>query len=175
MSWLGNGMRFALVLATATLAACGSSPVYEDESFNPKSPYQYPVPVEAGKACEAARLALLSNGYEVQVAVPEQLKASKAFQPDSDTHAVIEFNVACAVTREGTMIYANALEKRFQLKKSSQSAGLSVPSVGSISMPWGSTTESLVLVSSKTISDPDFYKRFYSLVGRELGLAPKTK
>ena len=157
------------------MVACGSSPVYEHESFDPKSPCQYRAPSEPGKVCEAARLAPLSNGYETQVVSAEQLKAGKAFQPDSDTHAVIEFNVSCAVTREGTTLYAKALEKRYQLKRSSQSAGLSVSSVGSISLPWGSTTESLVLVPSRTISDPCFYRRFYDLVGRELGLNPKAK
>lgn len=50
-----------------------------------------------------------------------------------------------------------------------------MPSVGSISLPWGGSTESLVMVSAKTISDPDFYKRYYDLVGNELGLKPKAK
>jgi hypothetical protein len=164
----------APILAVA-LAGCGSSPVYREESFNPKSPYQYRVPVEVDEVCEAARLALLSQGYTVQETAADQLFATKAFQPDEDIHAVIEFNVSCAVTRQGSMLYANALEKRFKLKKQSSSAGISVPSVGSISLPWGSTTDSLTMVSAETISDPDFYRRYYDLVAGQLGLKPKDK
>ena len=162
------------ILAVA-LAGCGNSPVFKEESFNPKSPYQYRAPAEVDKVCEAARLALLSQGYTVKEAAVNQLSATKAFQPESDIHAVIEFNVSCAVTREGSMLYANALERRFKLKKQSNSAGVSVPSVGSISLPWGSTTDSLTMVSAETISDADFYKRFYDLVARQLGLKPMAK
>lgn len=122
MRWNRIGLLVGAGLVATVLAGCGSSPVYERESFDPKSPYQYKVPSAPEKVCEAARLALLSSGYETQVVAADQLKANKAFQPDSETHAVIEFNVACAQTREGTVLYANALEKRFELKKNSQSA-----------------------------------------------------
>jgi hypothetical protein len=175
MVWRPILTLYLLVAATAGLVACGSAPVYEGESFNPKSPYQYRVPAEVERVSEAARLALLSQGYETQQIAANQLKASKAFQPDEDTHAMIEFNVSCALTREGTILYANALEKRYELKKHSQSAGISVPSIGSITLPWGSSDESLVMVSAKTIDDPDFYKRFYDLVDRELGIKPGAK
>jgi hypothetical protein len=173
MTWCR--ILIAVPVLAAALAGCGSSPVYREESFNPKSPYQYRVSAEVDEVCEAARLALLSQGYTVQVAADNQLTATKAFQPDNDIHAVIEFNVSCAVTHEGTTLYANALEKRFKLKKQSSSAGISVPSVGSISLPWGSTTDSLTMVSAETVSDPDFYKRYYDLVAGQLGLKPKAK
>ena len=81
------------ILAVA-LAGCGNSPVFKEESFNPKSPYQYRAPAEVDKVCEAARLALLSQGYTVKEAAVNQLSATKAFQPESDIHAVIEFNVS---------------------------------------------------------------------------------
>lgn len=170
-----RSLHMAGLLAALAVAGCGSSPVYEEEAFNSKTPYQYRIAAEPDKVCEAARLALLSQGYVTQESGSNQLKGSKAFQPDSDEHAVLEFNVACAMTPEGTVLYANAVEKRFELKKSSQSAGLSLPAVGSITLPWGGSSESLVLVSAQTISDPEFYKRFYGLVGKELGLASKAK
>jgi hypothetical protein len=73
------------------------------------------------------------------------------------------------------MLYANALEKRYDLKKNSTSAGISVPTLGSINLPWGSSTDSLVMVSSQTISDPDFYKRFYDLVDKQLGIEARKR
>jgi hypothetical protein len=166
---------YGMALATVLLAACGSSPVYEQESFNPGTPYQYPVAAESAAVCEAARLALLSQGYAAVVVAVDQLKGSKDFQPAEDVHAVIEFNVTCASTRTGTMLYANALEKRYKLKKNSTSAGLSVPTLGSISVPLGGSTDSMVMVSSQTISDPDFYKRFYGLIDKQLGIEPQKK
>lgn len=168
-----NAVRFLLLTALAGLAACGSDPVHEKESFDPAAPYQYRVPAELDRACEAARLALLSQGYATEAARPHELKATKAFQPDDESHAVIEFNVVCATTRKGTMVYANALEKRFELKKDTKAAGISVPSLGAINLPWGSSSESLVMVASKTITTADFYRRYYDLIDQHLGINGK--
>ena len=153
-----------------TLAACGSAPVHQSERFDPKAPFQYRVPSELERTCAAAKLALLSQGYGAEVVSADLLKGSKAFQPEKESHVVIEFNVVCAATRFGTTLFANAQEIRYELKKSSQAAGLSVAAVGSISLPWGSSTEALVKVGGLTIDDPFFYKRFYDLVDSQLGI-----
>lgn len=157
-------------LAILGLAACGSKPVHLTERFDPLAPFQYRIPAELERACEAARLALLSQGYATEELRANQIKGSKAFQPEKDNHVLIDFNVVCAATRTGTTLYANALESRYDLKKTSQAAGISVASVGAISLPWGSSTESLVKVGGQTIADPDFYKRFYELVDSQLGI-----
>jgi hypothetical protein len=162
--------RFLAVGALAGLAACASEPMHEKEGFDPNTPFQYRIPAELDRACEAARLALLSQGYAAEEVRPHQLKATKAFQPDDESHVMIEFNVVCAATRKGTTVYANALEKRYELKKDTTAAGISVPSLGSISLPWGSSSESLVLVASQTVSAPDFYQRYYGLIRQQLGI-----
>lgn len=159
-----------LTFAIFALAACGSDPVHRQESFDPKAPYQYRMPVEAGMACNAAKLALLSQGYAAEAQGQNQLKGNKSFQPEDDRHVIIDFNVHCVATRTGTMLYANATESRFDLKKSSQSAGISIASVGGITLPWGSSSESLVKVAGQTIADPQFYRRFYDLVDQQLGI-----
>lgn len=158
------------LLAATALVGCGSAPVHQSESFDPAAPFQYRVPSELARACDAARLALLSQGYSTEQARPDLLKGSKYFQPETESHVAIEFNVVCAATRLGTTLYTNAQETRYELKKSSQSAGFSVAAVGSISLPWGSSTEALVKVGGQTIDDPDFYKRFYELVDKQLGI-----
>ena len=171
--WRGASGFIGLFAISVGLTACGSNPVHQRERFNAQSPFQYRVPAEPERACEGARLALLSQGYVTDEVKANHLKANKAFQSSEDSHEVIEFNVVCASTRKGTVLYANALENRYGLKKSSQSAGISVPTLGSISLPWGSTNESLVLVASKTISESGFYKRFYDLVDQNLGINSK--
>ncbi len=159
-----------LACAMCVLAACSSDPVHRQESFDPKSPYQYRVPAEPGLACNAAKLTLLSQGYVIDTPSQNQLKGSKSFQPEADRHVILDFNVHCVGTRNGTMLYANATESRFDLKKNSQSAGISIASVGGITLPWGTSSESLVKVAGLTVSDPQFYRRFYTLVEQELGI-----
>ena len=169
---MGKLHRSLLIGMALGLTACGVSPVYEDEAFNTETPYQRSVPTELDKACDGARLALLSQGYTVDDTRPHYLKGSKAFQPDDDVHALLEFNVVCAMSRTGTTLYANAVESRYDLKKTRNAAGFSVPSVGSISLPWGSSVDSLVKVSGETVTNVDFYRRFFDLVEQQLGIAP---
>ncbi len=158
------------ILPVLILAACGTKPIYRQESFDPKAPYQYRIPIAPNLACDAAKYALLSQGYAAEVVTANQLKGNKSFQPDSDRHVIIDFSVHCVATRMGTMLYANAIESRYDLKKSSQSAGINIASVGGITVPWGTSSESLVKVAGHTIDDPQYYKRFYDLVDQHLGI-----
>ena len=163
----------SMLMLAVVLAACGSKPIHEQESFDPKAPYQYHIPTDPGQACSAANLALLSQGYSTEHPAENQIKASKSFQPEDDRHVLIDFNVTCSLTRTGTVLFANAQESRFALKKNSQSAGISIASVGGITMPWGTSSESLVKVAGQTVSDPDFYRRFYDLIDKQLGIVSK--
>ncbi len=164
----------AAALTAALLAACGGPRVYHEEAFEQSSPYQQRLPLPAATACGGARRALLSQGYVVDDSRPDRLKGVKQFQPDADTHVVMEFTVVCADDNGASTLYANATQARYDLKKTRQSAGLSVPSVGSISLPWGSSTESLVKVGGETVSDEAFYARFFQLTRKMLGLPPKN-
>jgi hypothetical protein len=67
------------------------------------------------------------------------------------------------------------VESHYDLKKTSNAAGISIPSLGSISLPWGGSTDALVKVSGETVKDVDFYRRFFDLVEQELGIAPHPK
>ncbi|MFA4753460.1 DUF2242 domain-containing protein, partial [Xanthomonas perforans] len=53
------------------------------------------------------------------------------------------------------------LPDRYALKKSSTSASVGVGVLGSLSLPVGSSGDSLVRVSSTTVQDAAFYKRFF--------------
>lgn len=160
-----------LLLATAAAIAggCGGTKVYRDEDFAPGSPYHREVAADPDVACEAATRALLGQGYALEESPPRAIRARKAFQPDQETNVILQFNVVCKGNRDTATVFANAVQTRYELKKTSQSTSLSVPSVGAISLPWGDKTEAQVQVGSETVSDPDFYDRFFALLERYLG------
>jgi hypothetical protein len=125
--------------------------------------------VPAAQTCEAARRALLSHGYLVQRSNAELVDGRKSFQPSVDTHVEIDFHVVC--TSEGpehSTVYVNALQDHYALKKTSNSASLGVGPVGSVSLPFGSSSDSLVRIASETIPSGDFYNRFFSLIEHQL-------
>lgn len=162
----------ACLLSFAVLSACGGPSAYEDESFSASSPYQARFAADVATTCEAARRTLLSQGYTVVSALPDALRATKNFQPEEESHLQIEFNISCVESGSETVAYANAVQTAFGLKQSSSSAGFSVSGVGSLSLPWSSRNDSLVKVGGETISDPEFYSRFFKRMGDH---APRVK
>jgi hypothetical protein len=166
---------FLAGLVAFVLAGCGGPQVYRDEAFEKESPYYRHFPLPHETACDGARRALLSQGYVVDDARTDRLKGVKQFQPDEDIHMVMEFDVVCADRNGTSTIFANAMQTRYDLKKIKKSAGLSLPSLGSISLPWGTSVESLVKVGCKTIEDEEFYQRFFQLTRQMLGLPTKKR
>jgi hypothetical protein len=70
-------------------------------------------------------------------------------------------------------MFANALQDRYALKKTNNSASLGVGVLGSVSMPIGSSDDSMVKVASETVTSQKFYERFFTLV--ELFLPAEAK
>ena len=158
------GLVVACLAGAVVSAGCGGPEVYRDEAFKHDSPFQRSYRNSPDSACRAAELALLSQGYVVDASDATALKARKDFQPDKEINAVIEFNVTCRPSAAGSLVFANAVETRNEVKKSSSSTSLSLPSAGSISLPWGKSAEALVKLAAKTVSDKDFYARFFALL-----------
>jgi hypothetical protein len=143
--------------------------VYSQEKFEHASRHSRSFGVSAAHSCEAARRALLSHGYVVQRSNADLVDGRKSFQPSVDSHVQIEFHVVCA--KEGpeqSTVFVNALQDLYALKKTSNSASLGVGPVGSVSLPFGSSSDSLVKISSETIPARDFYERFFALVEHHL-------
>jgi hypothetical protein len=61
-------------------------------------------------------------------------------------------------------VFANALQDRYALKKTNNSASLGVGVLGSVSMPIGSSDDSMVKVASETVTSAKFYERFFTLI-----------
>jgi len=147
----------------------------QQEEFGSTSVFARSVPGAGKTGCEAARRALLSQGYVISESNDATVRGRRKFQADGENHVEIEFNVVCAPNSEGSnssTIFANAVRDRYALKKSSTNASLGVGGLGSVSLPFGASNDSLVKVASETISSGQLYERFFELVERYLDNVP---
>jgi hypothetical protein len=166
----------ALVLGAAAGCSSKKAAIYEHENFDDSGTFSRNYPVTDAQTCEAARRALLSQGYIITSSDPKLVSGHKSFQQTGETHMEISFSVVCADDgSEGhhATVFANALQDRYAMKKTNNSASLGVGVLGSVSMPIGSSDDSMVKVASETVSSAKFYERFFALV--ELFLPPEAK
>ncbi|WP_223462325.1 MULTISPECIES: DUF2242 domain-containing protein [unclassified Pseudomonas] len=167
-----------LAAMLAAVAGCSSNKaaIYEHENFDDSGTFSRNYPVTDTQSCEAARRALLSQGYIITSNDSKLVSGHKSFQQTGENHMEISFSVVC--TDDGSeghhaTVFANALQDRYALKKTNNSASLGVGVLGSVSMPIGSSDDSMVKVASETVSSAKFYERFFALV--ELFLPPEAK
>ena len=163
-------------LLAATLGACsttaggGKPQPGAHEAFDSANTYSRNFNHSPAQACEAARRALLSQGFVVDRAETDVVEAHKYFQQD-ESHEEVEFRAVCMPQTRGeqqTVVFVNAVQDRYALRKSNTNASLGVSALGSLSLPIGSSDDSLVKVASETLQDPNFYKRFFSVLDRFL-------
>lgn len=152
-------------LAATLLAACTSTPapVWRSEKFEAETPFQYHSDLPPLVLCDLGKRALLSQGYEVDASAPQSIRGSKFFQPQADFQTQLRLTLVCLPGKDDSTIYANALQTRYELKAGG-STGLSVASLGSISLPWATDKSTLVKVGEETVGDPEFYRRLFTLI-----------
>ncbi|NUU00270.1 DUF2242 domain-containing protein [Herbaspirillum robiniae] len=154
------------------LAACttGKTAFYHQEEFSDTSAFSRSFPGTEKAVCESARRALLGQGYIINKTTENSLDGTKSFQPASDKHMEIAFHVVCASNGNGksATMFVSATQDGYALKKSNSSASLGVSVLGSVSMPFGASDDSMVRVSSETIRSSDFYDRFFGAAERYL-------
>lgn len=165
----------ALCATLGLLGACGSmrggAAVYPKESFESNETYSRLFDAGVEETCEAARRALLGQGYLPASVRRDFVSASKNFQPESEVHVQIIFNVICVAEGNSGKLataYVNAIEDRYILKKNPNSATVGVSAIGSVSIPLAASEDSLVKVASETIRAAPFYDRFFALMHRQL-------
>ena len=163
--------RLALAgMLALVLSACASpapNPVVMQESFDSSSTFSRGFDATPSQTCEAARRALLSQGYIATSKTQELIEGRKSFQPNMETNLEINFRVVCVPqTSDGqvSLGFATALQDRYALKKSASSASVGVGALGSLSLPFSSSNDSLVKVGSETIAVRSFYDSFFELV-----------
>lgn len=158
-----------LALVLAGVAGCSSkkTAVYEHENFDDSGTFSRTFAASEAGSCEAARRALLSQGYIITSSDANQVAGNKSFQQNAENHLQISFNITCVPDmgdKQRSTMFANALQDRYALKKSNTSASLGVGVLGSVSMPIGSTDDSMVKVASETVTATQFYDRYFALV-----------
>ncbi|MBH3430637.1 DUF2242 domain-containing protein [Pseudomonas alkylphenolica] len=173
-----GALGLALVLAGVSGCSSKKAAIYEHENFDDSGTYSRSFAVNEASTCEAARRALLSQGYIITSSDAGQVNGNKSFQQTGESHLQISFNVVCARDsgdEQRSTMFANALQDRYALKKSNTSASVGVGVLGSLSMPIGSTDDSMVKVASETVTSAKFYERYFALVESFLPKEPKKK
>lgn len=156
-----------LLIAVLSAAGCASknpAPAWRAETFSEETPFEYRTPISAKEVCAVGQRALLSQGYQVESLQPQMVRGRKLFGPSPGHNMELGISLVCLPTSAGSVLYASALQTRYELKTSTTSAGVSVAGMGSISLPWLSDKDSLVKVGEETVSDPEFYRRFFALI-----------
>ena len=166
------------LVSALVLAGCGSTSrrvTYEPEAFGSTTTHTRNYEATEAQTCEAARRALLSQGYMITAANADLVTGRKSFQPAAEVHVEVEFRVVCALesTRGGkltksTVAFATALQDRYGIKKVNNSASLGVGAIGSLSLPFSGSDDAMVKVASETLTDERFYDRFFALLDRFL-------
>jgi len=169
-----------LLLALVALTGCSTAPQpsFQQEQFDTgASPFARNFNVSSTDACEAARRALLSQGYMTTMTRTDTVDGTKNFQPNGDSHIVVEFHVVCTPGEEASdtsIVYVNAVQNGFAMKKSDTSASVGLSVLGSLSLPIRSNNDAMVKISSETIPSGKFYDRFFGLVDHYLHTVVKT-
>lgn len=173
------------MLCALQLVGCNAIPstkphvsVWQNERFQADEMFSRQFDASPADACEAARRALLSQGYVITHADSASIKGSKRFQPEAEVHVELSFNVVClpdSKNGQTSTAYAAVQQERYIVKKSAISTSVGVSALGSISIPTSSSQDSLVKVGAETVSSTEFYDRFFLLVGQNLRELTQTE
>ena len=175
-----KGRATAAGLALAALAGCAWPPsggsrvshsVYQQERFQSDETFSRLFDAGVPDTCEAARRALLSQGYVITASRADAISGSKRFQPEGEVHMEISFTVVCVPEGGNDKLstaYVSAQQDRYVIKKVANNTSLGVGALGSISVPLSSSEEALVKVGSETIPAGQFYDRYFALMQRLL-------
>ncbi|MCB1842337.1 MAG: DUF2242 domain-containing protein, partial [Halioglobus sp.] len=104
-----RGSLFLALALCGGLAACGSQAVYTGESFSSDSPFKLRVDSDIDAVCESARRALLGQGYLIDKASSETIRARKATRRGDNQSTFIEMNVVCLPESRGSTLFATGL------------------------------------------------------------------
>lgn len=176
------GYSCFLLVALAALAGCSSLGASStqpqalpkvQEQFGSSATFSRMFDATPAQTCEAARRALLSQGYIVGNSDKETVEGQKNFQPKSDMHVQMKIRVTCVPeTADGTlsMGFASAVQDSYALKMASNSASLGGSMLGSVSVPVAAGHDSMIKIGSETVTSGDFYESFFDLMRRYLSV-----
>jgi hypothetical protein len=160
---------FSLILILLLLTSCGGPHVYaENENFKSDPRYHRDFQLDSTSLCDAAQRVLLGDGYVITKGDGQTLTGSKEFQVKEKSHAILQVYVTCSQRTGGSTLFVTATEEHFDIKTSRKSTLLGVPIVAPISLGTRSETDSQVKTRGETVTERNFYNRFYQAVQQEL-------
>ena len=160
--------------ATLVMAGCTSTGVKTfgvQENFGSVATYSRLFDATPAQTCEASRRALLSQGYVISSSSADLVEGKKSFQPEPESHLQMLVRVVCVPEANDGKVslgFVTAIQDTYALRKTNNSASVGVGAIGSVSLPFSSSSESLVKVGSETIAKDAFYDSFFDLVKRYL-------
>lgn len=168
---LGSFVAFALGMAGCASNTIEAKKHGPQEKFGAIETYSRLFDAPPAQTCEAARRALLSQGYLVSINNPQWIEGKKSFQPDAESHLEMMIRVVCVPddpNEKISLAFTTAVQDSYALKKSSNSASLGLGGIGSVSVPISANNDGLTKVGSETITATVFYDRFFELVKQYL-------
>lgn len=174
--WPAAKAGWAMAVAVvAMLAGCGGKSTLQtlppQESFTSAATFSRMFDARAEQTCEAARRALLSQGYIIDTSRKDLVEGNKNFQPEAERHLQMHIRVVCAAeSADGKLSvgFVTALQDTYALRKASNSASVGVSALGSLSLPFSAGHDSMIKVGSETIQSERFYESFFELMRRYL-------
>ena len=162
-------LPLTLLLAAQLLAACGGAGSYaQREEFASEARHRRDFAVAAPSLCDAARRAMLGDGYIVTRSEDGPLLGGKEFQVDENRHAILNLYVNCEPRAGGATLFVTATEEHFDVKATRQSSTIGFPVLAPLYFGTLREAESQVKIRGETITENAFYERYYRAVQREL-------
>jgi hypothetical protein len=157
----------SLLLTVALASGCASSAKRERVARGPftgAAPFSKTVAGSGDAVCWSVKRALLGQGYMLdRSSEPGVLTGTRDYQPSDKVNVTVRLQTTCADNKDGTSIVfvtAEREESKLQKMKQTTSAGIGP---ATITMPAGSA-KVLGVIKRETISDPNFYNSFFTLV-----------
>ena len=149
-------------VAAGLLTGCAHKP--PPRQFSTDAPYSRNFTGSGDAVCWSVKRALLSQGYMLDRPNDSGvMTGSRDLQPTPKLNVTTRLQTTCADNRNGTsIVFVTATREQNQLQKMQQSTSMGV-GPATLTLPSGSA-KVLGTVRRETISDPDFYGQFFSLV-----------
>ena len=160
-----SGSLSLLVMAAAVSGCASRKHDIASDSISASAPFSRTFAGSPDAVCWSVKRALLSQGYMLdREAESGVMTGTRDFQPQPKLNVAIHLQTSCADNRNGTsIVFVTATREESRLQKMKQSTSLGV-GPATLTMPSGSA-EVLGTVKRETIVDPDFYNRFFVLIG----------
>src|SRR5277367_5666915 len=156
-------VRLVALLTGAAVAGCATKQDTRGP-FVGSAPFSKTISGSGDSVCWSVKRALLGQGYMLERSGEAGvLTGTKDYQPEEKLNVTVHLQTSCADNKNGTSIVfatADREESKLQKMKQTTSAGIGP---ATITMPAGSA-KVLGVIKRETISDPNFYNSFFTLV-----------